>query len=151
MLKRDYDKVKFNNLNPWIASVLDSNMNLQVVMDVYACVTYVVEYVNKANRGTFNLHKELKAVVGESTGGNLTYTPALEQLSVEMLKAVKVSAQKAAWYFLGLGISHTKLRLCHCPSWREERVRVRKTRTVVERDGHDKSSTDVLYKRSLGK
>ncbi|KAL3193698.1 hypothetical protein MRX96_016686 [Rhipicephalus microplus] len=55
LLKRDMDQTNVNPFNSWIASVLKSNMDIQVILDVHACASYVVEYVNKANRGVSNL------------------------------------------------------------------------------------------------
>lgn len=42
---------RVNAFNPWIGRVLDSNMDLQIILDHYACAAYVVDYVNKADRG----------------------------------------------------------------------------------------------------
>ncbi|XP_065304810.2 uncharacterized protein [Dermacentor albipictus] len=152
MLKRNCHQVHFNFFNPWIASVLNSNMDLQIVLDVYACAAYVVEYVNKANRGMSNLHKDLRAVVDESPHSSVTYTQALRQLSVKMLKAVEMSAQEAAWYLLGLGMSHaSRVVVTANTSWPEERVRIRKSRELMDRDGLDESSTDVWCKTTIQK
>jgi hypothetical protein len=41
-----------NTFNPWIASFLNSNMDLQIILDEYSYAAYVVEYVNKFNKGT---------------------------------------------------------------------------------------------------
>ncbi|XP_072142204.1 uncharacterized protein [Dermacentor andersoni] len=152
MLKRNCDQVHFNFFNPWIASVLNSNMDLQIVLDVYACAAYVVEYVNKANQGMSNLHKDLRAVVDESPHSSVTYTQALRQLSVKMLQAVEMSAQEAAWYLLGLGMSHaSRVVVTANTSWPEERVRIRKSRELMDRDGLDESSTDVWCKTTIQK
>ncbi|KAL3214798.1 hypothetical protein MRX96_034693 [Rhipicephalus microplus] len=105
-MKKDCDQVHFNNINPWIASVLDSNMDLQIILDLYACASYVAEFVNKANRAMSNLHKELRTLVDASLESTLTYAQAIRHLSVKMLKAVEMSVQEAAWYVLGLRMSH---------------------------------------------
>ncbi|XP_037505577.1 uncharacterized protein LOC119381899 [Rhipicephalus sanguineus] len=152
MMKRDCDQVHFNNFNPWIASVLDSNMDLQIILDVYACASYVVEYVNKANRGMSNLHKELRTVVDESPESSLTYAQAIRQLSVKMLKAVEMSVQEAAWYVLGLGMSHTSRAVVTAnTAWPEQRVRIRKRRELMDREGLDETSTDVWCKTTIQK
>ncbi|KAL3204301.1 hypothetical protein MRX96_041264 [Rhipicephalus microplus] len=39
LLKRDMDQTNVNTFNSWIASVLKSNMDLQVILDVYACAS----------------------------------------------------------------------------------------------------------------
>lgn len=44
LLKRDTDQTKVNPINKWVASVLQSNMDLQIILDIYACASYVVEY-----------------------------------------------------------------------------------------------------------
>ena len=40
-----------NNFNPSIANVLNSNMDIQFILDEYSCGSYVMEYINKTNRG----------------------------------------------------------------------------------------------------
>ncbi|KAL3184448.1 hypothetical protein MRX96_031740 [Rhipicephalus microplus] len=32
-----------NAFSPWVASVLDSNMNLQMILNAYSCAAYVVD------------------------------------------------------------------------------------------------------------
>ncbi|KAH7949754.1 hypothetical protein HPB49_015135 [Dermacentor silvarum] len=36
---------RVNAFNPWITRVLDSNIDLQIILDHYACAPYVVDYV----------------------------------------------------------------------------------------------------------
>ncbi|KAH6921764.1 hypothetical protein HPB50_004670 [Hyalomma asiaticum] len=38
--------------NAWIGHTLDSNSDLQVILDCSTCARYVVDYVNEANRGS---------------------------------------------------------------------------------------------------
>lgn len=44
--KRDITQIMTNTFNPWIASILNSNMDLQFILDEYSCASYVVDYVN---------------------------------------------------------------------------------------------------------
>jgi len=48
-----------NSFNPWIAKWLKSNMDIQFILEPYSCAKYVVEYVNKTNRGISNLHSDI--------------------------------------------------------------------------------------------
>ncbi|EEC19819.1 hypothetical protein IscW_ISCW014781 [Ixodes scapularis] len=48
-----------NTFNPWIATVLDSNMTLQLIIDEFTSAAHVVEYVTKSNRGLRDLHPQL--------------------------------------------------------------------------------------------
>ncbi|KAH7937566.1 hypothetical protein HPB49_013152 [Dermacentor silvarum] len=40
-----------NAFSPWIASVLRSNMDIQLTEGTYSCAAYVVDYMKRANRG----------------------------------------------------------------------------------------------------
>jgi hypothetical protein len=51
MHRRDMTQIMTNTFNPFISSALESNMDLQIILDEYSCAAYVVEYVNKSNRG----------------------------------------------------------------------------------------------------
>ena len=39
--------------------ILQSNMDIQFILDQYSCASYVVEYINKSNRGMSNLQNEM--------------------------------------------------------------------------------------------
>lgn len=45
---RNLNQIYMNTFHPWIAGVLNSNMDLQFIPDEYSCTSYVVEYVNKS-------------------------------------------------------------------------------------------------------
>jgi hypothetical protein len=49
MIKRHMMELWTNTFHPWIANVLKSNMDLQFILEEYACAAYLVEYVNKTN------------------------------------------------------------------------------------------------------
>lgn len=98
-----------NTFNLWIAKVLDSNMDLQVILDHYTCTTYVVDYVNKADRGISNLHKAVIQILEEKP--DMNYAAVIRMLGVTMPKGVEMSAQEAAWFLLRQemsGKSHDK-------------------------------------------
>ena len=46
LLRRTMAQKWINTFNPWVASVLRSNMDIQFVLDEYSCAMYVVDYVN---------------------------------------------------------------------------------------------------------
>ncbi|KAH7983960.1 hypothetical protein HPB52_015829 [Rhipicephalus sanguineus] len=54
---------KVGEFNPWVAPILDSNMDLQMVLDTCECAAYVVEYVNKTNRGMSSLNRVVQETV----------------------------------------------------------------------------------------
>lgn len=54
-LKRDITEKWINPFNPFILNVLGLNMDFRFIIEEYSCAAYVVEYVNKTNRGISNL------------------------------------------------------------------------------------------------
>ncbi|XP_037523559.1 uncharacterized protein LOC119400570 [Rhipicephalus sanguineus] len=141
-IQRTVQQKWINAFNPWVASMLDSNMDLQVILDAYSCATYVVDYVNKSNRGVSNLHKAVSDILASTP--NLPYGQALRLLGVKMLKAVELSAQEAAWTLLRQDMSESSRRILYIATCLpEERTRVRKTRAQMEAAGLDAASADV--------
>lgn len=129
-----------NAFNPWIAKVFDSNMDLQVILDHYACATYVVDNVNKADRGMSNLHKAVVQILEEKP--DIDYAAVICTLGVSMLKGVEMSAQEAAWFLLRQEMSVKSRDIVYIPTcYPEERVRVRKTNDELAM--LSTSSTDV--------
>lgn len=39
---------------------------MQVTLDHYACVTHVVDYVHKTDRGVTNIHKAVAVILAEN-------------------------------------------------------------------------------------
>ncbi|XP_077528146.1 uncharacterized protein LOC144139758 [Haemaphysalis longicornis] len=129
-----------NAFNPWIGRVLDSNMDLQIILDHYACASYVVDHVNKADHGMSNLKRTVAEILKENP--NDDYEAVIRRLRVDMLKGVEMSAQEAAWFLLRQDMSRKSRDVVYIPTcFPEERVRVRKTRE--ELDGLPAGSTDV--------
>ncbi|XP_042146305.1 uncharacterized protein LOC120843399, partial [Ixodes scapularis] len=147
MLPRTVQQKWVNYFNPWVASILDSNMDLQIVLDTYACAAYVVEYVNKANRGMSNLNRAVQEIVKEK--GDMAYSQALRHLGVKMLNAIELSAQEAAWCLLNQDMSEASRKVVFVNSaWPEERTRIRKSNAQMAQEGLVESSTDV-WKRTM--
>ncbi|XP_040078914.1 uncharacterized protein LOC120850477 [Ixodes scapularis] len=147
MLPRTVQQKWVNYFNPWVASILDSNMDLQIVLDTYACAAYVVEYVNKANRGMSNLNRAVQEIVKEK--GDMAYSQALRHLGVKMLKSIELSAQEAAWCLLNQDMSEASRKVVFVNSaWPEERTRIRKSNAQMAQEGLVESSTDV-WKRMM--
>lgn len=111
-LKRSMTQLWTNPFNPWIAKILRSNMDLQFVVEEFSCAAYVVEYVNKTNRGISSLHRELIKLQEEHPDHD--YNGLLKKVSIKMLNSVEMSAQEASWYLLRQPMSEAsrKVRFC---------------------------------------
>jgi hypothetical protein len=103
LFKRTMQQIFTNTFNPWIANVLNSNTDLQFILDEQSCAEYVVEYVNKSNKGISNLHRELLKLHEEHL--DCDYSKLLTKVNAKMLNAVETSAQEAACYLLRMPMS----------------------------------------------
>ncbi|KAM7313248.1 uncharacterized protein ISCGN_003126 [Ixodes scapularis] len=118
-----------------------------MILDTYACAAYMVEYVNKANRGMSNLNRAVQEIVKEK--GDMAYSQALRHLGVKMLNAIELSAQEAAWCLLNQDMSEASRKVVFVNSaWPEERTRIRKSNAQMAQEGLVESSTDV-WKRTM--
>ena len=54
-LKRNPNELRMNNYNPACLSAWRANMDIQFVVDVYACAVYMVTYISKAQKGMSEL------------------------------------------------------------------------------------------------
>ena len=125
-LKRSMKDKWINGFNPWIANVLDSNMDIQFISDEYSCATYVVDYVNKSKRGMSNLHLESNKLGNEYPDKD--FTEILGLIDKSTLDSVEISSQEAAWYLLNLHMSESSRQVKYIATvWPHQRERSRKS------------------------
>ncbi|XP_042150314.1 uncharacterized protein LOC120844489 [Ixodes scapularis] len=118
-----------------------------MILDTYACAAYMVEYVNKANRGMSNLNRAVQEIVKEK--GGMAYSQALRHLGVKMFNAIELSAQEAAWCLLNQDMSEASRKVVFVNSaWPQARTRIRKSNAQMAQEGLVESSTDV-WKRTM--
>ncbi|XP_062538323.1 uncharacterized protein LOC134206608 [Armigeres subalbatus] len=141
-LKRSMNELWTNPFNPWIASHLCSNMDLQFILDEYSCAAYVVEYVNKTNRGLSCLQRDLIKLQEEFP--DLDFTALLKKISIKLLNSVEMSAQEAAWYLLRQPMSEGSRATQFIPTmWPHERIKSRKQNKRMDEEGISDDSTEV--------
>ena len=54
-LKRKPNELRINNYNAACLSAWRANMDIQFVLDVYACAIYIVSYISKSQKGMSEL------------------------------------------------------------------------------------------------
>ncbi|XP_055623676.1 uncharacterized protein LOC129767083 [Toxorhynchites rutilus septentrionalis] len=149
-LKRAMNELWTNPFNPWIAQKLRSNTDLQLILDVYSCACYLVDYVNKSNRGISGLHRELISL--QEQYPDQDYTALLKKVSLKMLNSVEMCGQEAAWYLLRLPMSEASRKVEFLPTmWPHERIRSRKHIKQMDEEGIAEDSTDVWTKNIIQK
>lgn len=145
LFRRNFDEFMTNTFNPYLAGEANSNIHIQFILDEYSCAEYILEYVNKSARGMSDLRRKLTTMMQEHP--DLDYTGQLKALSYNLLNAVEMSAQEAAWYLLRQPMSETSRQVVYIPTvWPRERQCHRKRRQQTDRESIDGDSTDVWTK-----
>jgi Helitron helicase-like domain at N-terminus len=93
---------RVNQYNKKIIMLMRSNMDFQYVLDAYACVQYIVDYINKSQRG---LSKLVRDCVEDFRRGNHSLREKLKAVANVMYNGSEISAQEAAWCRLRLPMS----------------------------------------------
>lgn len=140
--KRDINNIWTNNFNPWLASVVRSNMDLQYILEEYSCAAYVADYVNKTDRGISNLHRKLIEMQDQNPEND--YMNLLKSVGIEVLNSVEMTAQEAAWFLLRLPMSETNRKVQFImKSWPQDRLKTKKTKEEMDEDEIDEESSDI--------
>ena len=100
-LKRMSNELRVNNYNPACLKAWRANMDIQYVLDVYACAMYIVSYISKAQKGMSEL---LRKACAEAKEGNSTIKQQVRDIGNKFLNSVEISAQEAVYIILQLPI-----------------------------------------------
>ncbi|KAG8171564.1 hypothetical protein JTE90_026094 [Oedothorax gibbosus] len=120
--------------------MMGSNMDLQIILDGYAVVTYLVDYISKPARG---LTKQLRKCVKNTQSGNTSLKDRLTEISNVFVNASEVSAQEAAWSLLELPMSHLSEDTVFIMTFPfEERSRMVKSQSALKQ--LEPNSTDIF-------
>ena len=98
-LKRNPNELRINNYNPACLSAWRANMDIQYVLDVYACAVYIVNYISKAQKGTSKL---LRQACTEAREGNSNIKRQVRDIGSKFVNNVEISAQEAVYIVLQL-------------------------------------------------
>lgn len=101
-------------------------MDFHFITEEYSCAQYVVDYINKTNRGISNLQQKLVEIINDNPDFNII--AATKKLSVNVLNTIEMSSQEAAWFLLREPMSKTSVAIDYIPTyWSQQRERIRKT------------------------
>ncbi|KAL9986219.1 hypothetical protein ACROYT_G000329 [Oculina patagonica] len=98
-LKRKPNELRINNYNKQCLLAWRANMDVQFILDIYSCATYVVSYISKAQRGMSEL---LRTACEEAREGNLGIKQQVRDIGNKFLNNVEISAQEAVYIVLQL-------------------------------------------------
>ena len=74
-------------------------MDIQFVLDIYACAMYIVSYISKAQKGMSEL---LRQACAEARKGNTNIKQQVRDIGNKFLNSVEISAQEAVYIVLQL-------------------------------------------------
>ena len=144
-LKRSPSEVRVNNYNRHCLKAWRANMDLQYVLDVYACASYIAAYVTKAQRGMSEL---LRKACAEAKSGNKDIREQVRTIGNKFLNAVEISAQEAVYICLGLPMRKSSRQVIFInTSPPDERVMLLKPHSVIENmkdDCEDIECSDLI-------
>ncbi|KAH9388427.1 hypothetical protein TYRP_023493 [Tyrophagus putrescentiae] len=140
-LRRSPAEVNINNYNIRLLGLHRANMDIQFVLDPFACVKYILSYINKANRGMSKLLRETVAEI--NARGNITIREKLKIIAKKFLNSSEISAQEAVFYLLALEVSKTSRDVLFINTSPPE-GRVRMVRPERELRNLPPNSTDVF-------
>ena len=98
-LRRQPNELRINNYNSACLSAWRANMDIQFVLDIYACAMYIVSYISKAQKGMSEL---LRTACNEARKGNSTVKQQVRDIGNKFLNNVEISAQEAVNIILQL-------------------------------------------------
>lgn len=98
-LKRNVSEIRVNAYNNFILRCWEANIDVQFILDAYACAAYVVSYISKSQRGMSNLMYE---ACKEARQGNKNLQQQVRHIGNKFLSHVEISAQEAVYLVLQL-------------------------------------------------
>ena len=148
-LKRKPNELRVNNYNAACLGAWRANMDIQFVLDVYACAVYIVSYISKAQKGMSDL---LRTACEEAKRGNSNIKQQVRDIGKRFLNNVEISAQEAVYIVLQLPMRKSSRQVVFInTSPPEDRVQLLKPLQEIDamEDDSDEVYASGLIKRYI--
>ena len=140
VLRREPNECSVNNYNPSVMLAWQANMDIQFVLNAYACVMYVASYIMKTERSMGEL---LKRVATEARTDELKVQ--LRKVGSAFLTHRELSAQEAAYRLLSIPMKQLSRSVVFVnTNPKNERIAVLKSNESLSQ--LDDSDTNVFQK-----
>ncbi|XP_033832459.1 uncharacterized protein LOC117379863 [Periophthalmus magnuspinnatus] len=114
VLQRDVNEIWINPYNPILLKCWNANMDIQYVVDVYACIVYIISYMSKSEREMGLL---LKQTHQEATKqGNADAKEAMKKIGQAYLHNRDVSAQEAVYRITQMHLKECSRKVVFIPT-----------------------------------
>lgn len=138
-LKRKPCDIRINAYNSTLLHACAANIDIQFVLDPYACAMYIVSYISKSQRGMSDL---LNRAAKEARDGNLDIKRQVRHIGNHFLNSVEVGAQEAAYLVMQMPLTKASRDVIFInTSPIDDRVILVKTDTELEK--LSANSTDI--------
>ena len=129
-LRRNPNELRVNNYNSACLKAWRANMDIQFVLDVYACAAYIVSYISKSQKGMSQL---LRRACDEARAGNSSIKQQVRDIGNQFLNSVEISAQEAVYIVLQLPMRKSSRQVIFINTTPpEERVQLLKPMNEIE-------------------
>ena len=139
-LKREPHEIRTNGFNKEILLRYRANIDIQFVLDPYACVHYILNYINKSNKGMSIL---MKQVIEECNNGYMTHQQKLYKICSKFMNCSEVSSQEAVFILLSMPLSISSGSIIFISTGEKEK-RTRLLKSEKELRELDPESNDVM-------
>lgn len=96
-LKRSVSESRINSYNSVLLRCWKANMDIQFILDPYSCISYIVSYISKGQRGLSNL---LQDACREAREMDSDVRQQVRRIGNQFLTSVEIGAQEAAFLVL---------------------------------------------------
>ena len=139
-LKRNVNELRINAYNETVLHLWKANMDLQYILDPYACVVYIISYIGKSQRG---MSKLLKDALLQLKAGNATVKERLRSIAHKFQNCSEVSAQEVSYHLLSLPLSQcSRANVYINTNPPEQRTRMLKPKRILK--DMEVDSEDIL-------
>ena len=146
-LKRTTAEIRTNQYNVSVLKAWRANMDLQFIMNAYACASYCTSYISKSQRG---MSEVLRNAVKEAQGMGSNVRDQLRRVMNRFLNAVEIGAPEAIYLTLQLPLRRSSRAVEFIPTQQfENRNHVLKSQDIIdELDDNDRNirSNDLIDK-----
>ena len=111
LLKRSPSEIRINCYNPHLLKAWRANIDIQFVLDPYACAVYILSYITEGRKG---MSKLLRKTCEEAKEGNKDIVSKVRHIGNTFLNAVEISAQEAVYLVLQMPLRISRISVHQC-------------------------------------
>ena len=148
-LKRKTDEIAINAYNPIILILIQSNMDLQNVLDAYVAVFCMVNYVTKIEAG---LSIILKEASDDIENGNLDLKQKFRKIANTFINGNVLTAQEAVYHALSLPLCISSRNVVYINTVpNDQRSRILKRSKDLKQLPENSKDMQVTYLKNMRK